>query len=136
VIVVDANIAMGWCIADSLLSPLAVAVRKRHAEIIAPDFIIVEVTNALVLASRSSSASVDYMQSALEQLPRWFSELVPAVSLRGEAFVIAQKLGHPAYDCFYLALAVQRRAKMVTADRKFARRLATTPYAEFIEAIE
>ena len=32
----------------------------------------------------------------------------------------ASGLGHPAYDCFYLTLARRRRAKLITADRRFA----------------
>jgi predicted nucleic acid-binding protein len=134
-IVVDANIAMAWCINIPQLSPVAIAVRKQNAIVVAPDFIIAEVTNGLVLASRSTPDAVDYVLSSLEQLPRWFTELVPAVSLRTEAFSLASELGHPAYDCFYLALALRRQIKFVTADQRFARRLKGTRYAESLEPI-
>jgi predicted nucleic acid-binding protein len=40
------------------------------------------------------------------------------------------ELRHPAYECFYLALAEERRAKLVTADRRLLGRLAGTPWQE------
>jgi predicted nucleic acid-binding protein len=52
------------------------------------------------------------------------------VSLAGRALEIAAELRHPAYDCFYLALAQERRAQLVTADRRLISRLAGTPWQE------
>jgi predicted nucleic acid-binding protein len=36
------------------------------------------------------------------------------------------EIGHPVYDCLYLALALQRGTHVVTADRRFAA-VATRP---------
>ena len=35
------------------------------------------------------------------------------------AFRLALELEHPLYDCIYLALAVETKAKLITADGKF-----------------
>ena len=63
------------------------------------------------------------------ELPRLFAELCPIAALAARALAIAEELRHPAYDCFYLALAEAKDARLVTADRRFAQRLAATPWA-------
>jgi predicted nucleic acid-binding protein len=40
------------------------------------------------------------------------------------ALAYALAFPHSAYDCFYLALAVTRRLRLVTADEHFARKAA------------
>lgn len=53
------------------------------------------------------------------QAGRLFHERISLDELSGRASELASLLDHPAYDCFYLALAEQRRAPVVTADRRF-----------------
>jgi predicted nucleic acid-binding protein len=62
------------------------------------------------------------------ELPQLLTELCPLATLAGRALAIAAELRHPAYDCFYLALAEAKDARLVTADRRFADRLAGTPW--------
>ena len=38
---------------------------------------------------------------------------------------LAVELDHPAYDCLYLAMAVERDCPFVTADDRFLRKLAS-----------
>ena len=38
---------------------------------------------------------------------------------------LARRLGHPVYDCVYLALAEREDAAFVTADQRLLRRLST-----------
>ena len=38
---------------------------------------------------------------------------------------VARRLGHPVYDCVYLALAEREHAALVTADHRLLRRLST-----------
>lgn len=40
------------------------------------------------------------------------------------ALDLSLKLDHPAYDCFYLALAETRASDLVTADGAFLRKVA------------
>lgn len=54
-------------------------------------------------------------------------ELLPAGSLLEAATRIAIELDHPAYDCLYLALAVTKDCRFVTADERFLRRLGQHP---------
>ena len=48
----------------------------------------------------------------------------PALALN-----LARELRHPAYDCFYLALAIERDLDLVTADARFVRAVSGTAYA-------
>ena len=41
---------------------------------------------------------------------------------------LAVDLGHPAYDCYYLALAMQGQYPVVTADARFHDRVREHPY--------
>jgi predicted nucleic acid-binding protein len=43
----------------------------------------------------------------------------PMRQLAASAARLAIDLGHPAYDCFYLAVAVQEQYSVITADRRF-----------------
>jgi predicted nucleic acid-binding protein len=120
-VVVDANIAVLWTI-EAPLSGLAVEVLRSGHALIAPDLIIPEVTNALFFAVKDRSDRVERARDGLEFLPRWFAELVPCASLRSRAMAYAMELSHPAYDCFYLALATIRQVQLVTADSHFIRK--------------
>ena len=58
------------------------------------------------------------MKTALASLPIE-PQLEPALKL-------AMEIGHPIYDCIYLALALHHQTHVVTADRRFAA-AATAP---------
>jgi len=52
------------------------------------------------------------------------------------AFDMAVALAHAIYDCYYLALAQEHDASVVTADRKFYERVMKSPYAHRIRWVE
>jgi predicted nucleic acid-binding protein len=116
--VMDANVALFWTI-ETANSPLGKAVLRTGHPLVAPDFIITEVTNALFMQVKKGLLDKGRAADGLDLLPRWFAELCPAAILRNQAFELAIKLNHPAYDCFYLALAQLREAKLVTSDAHF-----------------
>ena len=45
---------------------------------------------------------------------------------------LACQLNHPAYDCFYLALAELLGTSVVTADRRFANKVADPARVVFV----
>ena len=124
-VVVDANVALHWTI-ESPLSAHAERLLHGGVALIAPDFIIVEVTNAFYFTIRDRPDRVARALDGLEFLPRWFSELVPAVTLRHRAMACCMDLEHPAYDCYYLALAESRDAKLVSTDEHFIRKVQSS----------
>jgi predicted nucleic acid-binding protein len=48
---------------------------------------------------------------------------------------VAIELRHPAYDCFYLALAERERTVLITADRTFFRKLQGKPYSRLVRLL-
>jgi predicted nucleic acid-binding protein len=117
-IVVDANIALLWTIEAPLSGKANLLLRSGHA-LIAPDLIIPEMANALYFQIKDRADRVQRALDGLEFLPRWFSELVPSEKLRHRAMACAMEIQHPAYDCFYLALAESRNVFFVTTDAHF-----------------
>lgn len=113
--VVDASVAGKWLApepesaqADTLLAD----------ELIVPDLIFAEVAN--ILWKKASRGEMDGAVAAagarwMQQLP-W--RVVPGADLMSAALALALRLQHPAYDGFYLALAVSSDCPLVTADRR------------------
>ena len=75
------------------------------------------------------------MRAFLEALPRWFESLVSLVRLHGTAFEMACVLGHPVYDCQYLALAEREEIHMITADSVFVDRVRRSRWKDRIESL-
>jgi predicted nucleic acid-binding protein len=123
-IVVDASVAVKWVL-DEPGSEAAVALRDQ--ELIAPALWLAEAANALWRHARIGEISND-------QAVALFSELreAPLASLPIEphikpALKLAMEIGHPVYDCLYLALALHHQTHVVTADRRFFASAASTP---------
>jgi predicted nucleic acid-binding protein len=124
-LVVDCSVAVKWFLEEPG-DREALALLRSDERLAAPELIIAEIVN--VLWKRVSTGAIELSQAAdvPEAIPRTFTELWPLAPLAPRAFEIATELRHPAYDCFYLALAEAKDARLVTADRRFTERLAGT----------
>ena len=133
-LVVDASVAIKWFIVEPG-RPEARRLLDGSDPLVAPELIVAEVVN--VVWKRLMTGALDRSQAAdvPRELPQLFAELCPLATLARRALAIAEELRHPAYDCFYLALAEARDARLVTADRRFAERLAGTPWEERITTL-
>ena len=129
--VIDASVAVRWTI-EMPLSERAELLLHRGRPLIAPDFVIVEVTNVLLKTIRDRADRVQRALDGLEFLPRWFAHLEPSIWLRHRAMTYAMEIDHSAYDCFYLALAVRENARMVTTDETFIRKVEASNYRSHI----
>jgi predicted nucleic acid-binding protein len=122
--VVDASVAFKWVIAEpgsedaAALLPCALA---------APDLLLAEVANALWNRARRGELTADEALRRVSQLRTAPVEWVAAGSLILDASRLASELGHPVYDCLYLALAIQRNCRVVTADARFAKAVTGHP---------
>ena len=114
-LVVDASVAAKW-LAPEPDSPQAAGLLT--AELIAPDLLYAEVANILwkkQLRGEMDSTTAQVGARWLLQVPL---QVHDSASLLADALAMALQLQHPAYDCFYLALAQRLDAPLVTADRK------------------
>ena len=115
-IVVDASVAVKWLVAEA---DSAAAQRLVGAPLCAPDLLLAEIVNALWAMQRRERISTADAMAGFAKLARASIDLIPAAALAGDALALSCRLDHPAYDCFYLALAIERDAHVVTADRRF-----------------
>ena len=115
-IVIDASVAVKWVL-DEPGSEAAAALRDR--ELIAPTLWLAEAANTLWRHARLGEISNDQAVvrfSELQNAPVGSVAIEPHL---GAALKLATEIGHPVYDCIYLALAVHHGTQVVTADRLF-----------------
>ena len=126
--VVDASVLVKWLV-DEEFSVEAATLLDRGFTLVAPGLVFAEATNALwAMHRRGDMSAADLADAAklLEDVP--VSVPVSMLELAASAARLAVDLGHPAYDCFYLALAIQRQYPVVTADIRFHDRVRAHPY--------
>jgi predicted nucleic acid-binding protein len=124
-LVVDASVALKWLVEEEG-TDAADTLRGQH--LVAPALVRVEVANVLrTMAARGASPAAAVELFALFQ--RAPVDIVEADdALERRALDLAIALAHPVYDCLYLALAERMGAPLVTADARFLRALAGTPF--------
>jgi predicted nucleic acid-binding protein len=133
-IVVDASVAVRWFL-QLKKANLAEALLKSGERIVAPDLVLAEIANAAWKAAVFGGVSTATVTDIVEKSARYFHELMPAEALKDRALEIALALKHPAYDCFYLALAEQRGCRVVTADDRLLRRCAGSLFSPLVTAL-
>lgn len=69
---------------------------------------------------------------SLRRLKHWPLRITPERLLFDKALALACDLNHLAYDCFHLLLADLMGTALVTADRKFANKVATPARVVFM----
>ena len=120
-VVIDADIAIKWVVEEDGTQE-ALALRRR-SELVAPDLLAVECANILWKKVQREELSKDEALLAARLLQAADIEFLPTRSLLEAATRIAVELNHPAYDCLYIALAVERDCRFITADERFVRKL-------------
>ncbi len=115
-LVIDASVALKWVLAEP---DQAAADALLDEDLIAPSLWLLEAANALWRRNLRGELSV---AEARERLSELFNAPVTAIPIEEDltaAAGLAQRLGHPVYDCLYLALAMREQTQVVTADRRF-----------------
>jgi predicted nucleic acid-binding protein len=118
-LIIDASIAIKWVVEEEGTKE-ALGLRGRY-KFVAPDLLAAECANILWKKAQRNQLTFEEAQLAARLLQRADIELIGMRGLLEEATMLALLLGHPAYDCIYLALAKQRQSSFVTADEKLLR---------------
>ena len=120
-LVIDASIAVKWVV-EERGTPEALALRQK-AKLIAPELLVAECANILWKKVKREELLKQEALLAARLLQGAEIELLPTRSLFEAATRMSIEIDHPAYDCLYLALAVEKECPFVTADERFLRKL-------------
>ena len=122
-VVVDASVAVKWLVPE--VDTQAALLLLDGLRLLAPDLIIVECANILWKKVTRDNITASQASLAVETLRLAALDLRPMAGLMDSAVDLAIRLDHPAYDCFYLALAMAEGCPFVTADARFTRKAAS-----------
>lgn len=120
ILVVDASVAVKWFVPEPLHRP-ALSLLDKPELLHAPDLLLAELAN--VLWKKVLRGEV--LRAQAERVVADFGREVPTLHTLGSfsqrALELALALGHPVYDCLYLACAEALDGALVTADERLLR---------------
>lgn len=127
--VVDASVAVKF-VTDEAGSAEAALLLRSEEPLIAPDWLLAEVGNALWRKARSGAVSKAAAVEALAAMPQFFQELHATQPLVFRAYELAFVMDHGLYDCLYLELAREQGMVVVTADKDFQKAAARSGHGD------
>ena len=134
-VVIDASVAVKWFLPE----PHAHAARrvlKGRRILLAPDVIWAEVGNVLWKRCQRAEITHEAAQRILREFKRFPLETYAAKMLLEPAWALATQHRISVYDGLYLALAISRNCKLVTADRAFVDATKEGPLASVVAWVE
>jgi predicted nucleic acid-binding protein len=140
-VVVDASVAVKWFLPESgegLVSQalaLLDAYDKQEVRFVVPDLFYVETASAIWKAVRAGRVPRAFGDQALVLLIQREFPTFPSLKLLDTAFQIAADRGRTVHDSLYVALAVQTKSQLITADERLANALAARFPVKWLGAI-
>ena len=92
-----------------------------------PDLIYPELANVVWKRYTRGEIAADESSALLADMMALPLEITSSERVAGAALALAMQTGRTAYDCLYLALAVQSKAVMISNDRRLVNALRTGP---------
>ncbi|PYV13826.1 MAG: hypothetical protein DMG21_20115 [Acidobacteria bacterium] len=126
VLILDTSVVLKWFLEkDEADVAQARQLRQAHLSgrclLRAPDLLLIEIANALTVGHRSS---IENVARALEDIRKLRLHLVEfQFSTLAKAVELASTFGVTVYDSYFLALAIESAALLITADIAFIRRV-------------
>jgi predicted nucleic acid-binding protein len=139
--VLDASVAAKWFLPakDEPLTDEALALFVRFAQgelrFVVPDLFWVELASAFWKAIRLGRFSQASAEQAIADLMGRDLPAYPTAPLLNQAFHIATTHGRSVYDSVYVALAVQTKQDLITADERLAKALAARFPVKWLGAV-
>jgi predicted nucleic acid-binding protein len=129
-LVLDASVAIKWAmpLAGEPLTDESLRLLRRYVqsevEFLVPDVFWAEIGNVLWKDTRQRRWHQDEAKAVAADMKARDFATVSSVVLLPEALSIAFAYDRSLYDCLYVALAVQSRTDLITADDRLANALA------------
>ena len=115
-LVIDASVAVKWVISEDGGDD---AIQLRSAfTFVAPELLLPECANILWKKVQRKELEPNEAALAIALIERSGISFQSMQGLSETATRLAIELGHPAYDCVYLTLALRQKLRFVTADKR------------------
>ena len=130
-LVIDASVAIKWFVKENLHDE-ARRLLDGQDDLHAPDLLVAELAN--VAWKKTVRREIDARQARdialayLDGVPRLWS----SADLVDRALQIALELGHPIYDCLYIACAEAVSGVLVTADGRLRAAVDATRFEPLV----
>ena len=140
--VLDASVAVKWAIpsTEETLTAESLQLLKRYTQgeinFIVPDVFWAEVGNVMWKGVRQRRWPQTVAERAASDMRDRNFFTVPSLELLAEALKIACANDRSVYDCLYVALAIQFKIEMITADERLANALAARLPVKWLGAFE
>lgn len=129
--VIDASVAIKWYVPEEH-SDAAILLLDESFDLAVPRLFFSEFGNILWKKFNRGELSRQSIVDAATSLRLVSLSPMPDELLLEMAIDLACDLNHPAYDCYYLALADLLGTSVVTADKKFANKVADPTRVVFV----
>jgi len=133
-VVLDASVVADWLLPGPR-SRATIRFMRLDARRIAPALIFVELASVAIKVVRRGFIPDQVARDVVERLPKLLDEVAPVGDLARPAYDLATRYGFSAYDAVYVALALRRGVRLVTADGKLARRATDVGFAAHIHLL-
>jgi predicted nucleic acid-binding protein len=132
--VVDASVVAKWFFPEEHSAASRRLLSSRHT-LLAPDLVWSEVGNIAWKRARRGEMKPDEAAQFIADVIRLPLDIVPSQTLVAPALELAIATGRTVYDCVYLAAAMDRKCRLVTADERFVNSLFSTPFASHVRHV-
>lgn len=132
--VVDASLAIKWFIWEDGTEK-ALGLLDYLVSFYAPSFFLMEIDSVITKKVRRRELNIEEALMKRNQFRNLPCKLVPYPETENFAFELSTKFSISLYDANYLAVAIDRDAKLYTADIRFYNAVRSTSFKEYIEKI-
>jgi predicted nucleic acid-binding protein len=132
--VVDASVVAKWFFPEQHTSESRRLLSPRNT-LLAPDLIWCELGNIAWKRVRRGEITTDEAGQLVADMVRLPLDVGPTQGLLAPALELAIANDRTVYDCVYLAMAIDRKCRFVTADERLVNALAATAFAKHVRHI-
>src|SRR3954447_22265395 len=133
-LVIDASVVAKWFFPEEYSTESRRLLSPRRT-LLAPDLIWSEVGNVAWKRVRRGEMSAEESTQFIADLIRLPLDTIPTQTLLAPALELAIATDRTVYDCMYLALAMDRKCRFVTANERFVNALSSTPLAKLVRHV-
>jgi len=133
--VLDASVAVKWFF-NEIYSEQARLLLDEKYTFCVPELFFLEIDNVLCKRIRRNEINFETAQEIREMISSFSFEVYMNEKLSDSAFRLADSTFRSMYDCMYLALAVKKGIKLITADRKLYDPLVHSGFKDSLVWIE